>query len=181
MMTIRKFICILFVLEIFSKKNTTTASEVVYPIFQLKELTVSIDSDIVDLQQSSFYNKLGFEGAFEKAMHTILSEVDDLESPMSMMIEDRFNELNQKFIHPIPTAIKLHAQINLKKLLNRSSTVVSLYHERTKEQYCPPPERKEDVKDFWIFCLKIPDYSDHMYWILVDRLGAKTPYIYGFN
>jgi hypothetical protein len=33
----------------------------------------------------------------------------------------------------------------------------------------------------WIFSLYLPDLSDHLYWIVIDRATSGDAYIYGFN
>lgn len=43
------------------------------------------------------------------------------------------------------------------------------------------PHDGETVQDNWIFMLRLPNFSDHVHWAVVDRSGIKRAYNYGFN
>lgn len=149
--------------------------------FHLSGMSVTIKNDTVAFQKRKFKNNVSFEQSLRLAIHNILNDARDIESPLSLMIEDSFFKLKEKISDPVPIVVKLEAQKQLKLFLNKPSTSLGLFDARSKKQFCFPPEQGELVRDYWIYCLKIPEYSDHLYWILVSRLNKETVYNYGFN
>lgn len=43
----------------------------------------------------------------------------------------------------------------------------------------PVPDKHELVEDYWIFVLFLPDLSEQVYWVIIDRAGEKPAYVYG--
>ena len=149
--------------------------------FHLSAMSVSIKNDTVEFQKRKFKSNVSFEQSIRLAIHNILNDDRDIESPLSLMIEDSFFKLKKKISTPVPIIVKLEAQKQLKFFLNKPSTFLGLYDGRSNKPFCFPPEHGEKIRDYWIYCLKISEYSDHLYWILVSRLNKKNVYNYGFN
>ena len=69
----------------------------------------------------------------------------------------------------------------LRQQLQDPKTSLALYLGQTVKGLSYPPEQGESADDNWIFVLRIPTLSDHLYWVIVDRQGQRAPYLYGFN
>lgn len=142
------------------------ARQVVSEEFGLVNMTIEILASEVRYQSSTFENKVGFEDALRAALRSFMEDGTDLESPLELIKDDFFDpsEKERKAI--------------LFDYLNRSSTFLRLVTPDTKVGY---PERSESIQENWIFQLRITSYSDHLHWAIVDRLGKRLTYNYGFN
>ena len=149
--------------------------------FDLSEMTTIIEHDTVSFQKLKFENKVSFEQSLHLAINSIFNDSSDIESPLALMIEDSFFEKKKKIEDPVPLIVRTNAQNKLKTFLNQVTTTLGLFDSRSKNPFCFPPEKGELVRNYWIYCLKIPEYSDHLYWILVSRSDKHIVYNYGFN
>jgi hypothetical protein len=153
--------------------------------FKLNKISLKID--LIELNQqishnsSSYPNGVGFKKSLEKSIITILNFKNDWEAPLAMILEDACFELfNHQYDlcfkndEPVES-VKTYAVKKLKEFLNQKSSTLSLL--KLGER----PEHGEKVEQNWIFQLKMNTYSDHIYWIIIDRSGKKEPFLYGFN
>ena len=95
--------------------------------FHLSGMSVTIKNDTVAFQKRKFKNKVSFEKSLRLAIHNILNDARDIESPLSLMIEDSFFKLKKEISNPVPSIVKIEAQKKLKLFLNKPSTLLGLF------------------------------------------------------
>lgn len=141
---------------------------------------ISCENEEVVHQQHEYNNQINFSAAMISALNTFIADHGEAENLLSMLLQDAFDELKMSWVTPPPPEVLAHAQLKLRSLLGTSSTLFALVPaEPLKPIFAP--ERGEHIADSWQFFLSIPSYSDHLFWAIVDRSGAKAPYSYGFN
>jgi hypothetical protein len=121
--------------------------------FHLTEIHNKLQVDEAQKQEKLFPGTIGAEKAVTLAIESFLTDSSHVESPLALANskEDLFSYLNQ------PT-----------------SEIQFVY---VGEE----PEHGESVNDNWIIELRIRSLSDHIFWSVVDRMGKKPTYNYGFN
>jgi hypothetical protein len=121
--------------------------------FHLTEIHNKLQVDEAQKQEKLFLGTIGAEKAVTLAIESFLTDGSHVESPLALANskEDLFTYLNQ------PT-----------------SEIQFVY---VGEE----PEHGESVNDNWIIELRIRSLSDHIFWSVVDRMGKKPTYNYGFN
>ena len=136
----------------------------------LSTLPLIITEAEVKAQLARYGGSTNFEQAFRTALTTILTNGEDIESPLALFREEYPNDPN--------------VAGTLKGYLNRSTARLALiriadFDEDTQQFF--PPEHGETLEDGWAFSLYIGDFSDHGYWAIIPRPNPSTGYIYGFN
>lgn len=113
---------------------------------------------LADLAQQDewYHSPLPGAEALKIALQVILHDTHTLRCPMSI-VGSRDELLNA---------------------LNRHSAKLYLVSEGNDDL---KPQWGEKVEHNWIFCLYLPHISDHLYFVVIDRRGARAPYVYGFN
>lgn len=148
--------------------------------FDLASMALSFPRDEVEAQNRLSNNLVNFRVALEQALINISADYSNKESPLAMLIEDSFHELDIAPTLPLNALVLEYARAKLKHFMNRSSTLLALVTSNPARPVFPP-EHGEHLSQNWIFFLSIPEYSDHLHWIIVDRQGNNGPYTYGFN
>ena len=145
----------------------TTESKIATILKQagISKLTVDVPTEAVAAQATFAGNRVSFEKAFGQAVESFLTDADDIESPRSLF-GDEFENGDAK----------------LKEYLNDPASKISLVQadERMDGASWYPAEHGESVEKNWIFALRIPGFSDHLFWAIIPRNG-EAPYNYGFN
>lgn len=159
---------------------------------ELPALISTIITDEYDIQRMSFeysleeiagqedqpHHQVSFIKALRLALETLLTDGEDAESPRSIVMNvyelfpgevDRADELIQSRLreHLVDASLQLLPNVD--------------WTDRDQEFDFNPPENGESASENWIFGLYMPTLSDHFYWIVVDRTGTASPYVYGFN
>lgn len=160
------------------KTLAQTLSEVVKTTIGASQLAYSYDEAEVRSQQALPQSNLHFVEAFTLALETILQDEQNLESPRGIIreiyglfpdqVEDAEAQLQQK----------LRAYLQTGELILLPN--VNWDNWRREDGYYPP-ENRESAADNWIFYLRLPQLSDHLFWIVIDRTGTQKPFLYGFN
>lgn len=114
-------------------------------------------SELLEQARQYSSNITGYE-ALKIALQVLLTDSDSPETPLSL-----FSEAGEDVLLG----------------LNRSSAELFLVHADNLDRF--KPEHGESIQHSWIFCLSLPDFSDHLYWIVVERNGNRPAYVYGFN
>ncbi len=131
-------------------------------------------------QLQNFNNSLSFMEALQRAILSLLNDANDVESPRALTMEvfglDPATD---------PTAA---GQIDekLRQYLNTGRIGLLPEYDPNDEaswENLPYniPENRESVSANWIFVCSLPDLSDHIFWVIVDRAGEMAAYNYGFN
>jgi hypothetical protein len=126
-------------------------------------------------QINSLENFIDFKKATSVALDSFLTDSSHPESPLALMIDYAFEDLGVEYKTPIPSEVRTHADYLLRIFLNRPSTTLRIL---PLDEF---PEQGENPQTYWIFHLKMADFSDHSYWSLVHREGFRATYNYGFN
>jgi hypothetical protein len=142
------------------------AREIVSEEFRLVNMTIEILVSEVQYQSSVFENQVSFDDALRTALTSFMEDGTDLESPLGL-VKDDFSGISEKERKAI-----------LFDFINRSDTILRLVAPDTETGF---PERGEAIQENWVFQLRMPSYSDHLQWAIVDRLGKQPTYNYGFN
>lgn len=136
----------------------------------LPTLPLIISEAEVKAQLARYGGAPNFEQAFRTALTTILTNGEDIESPLSLFREEFSSDPD--------------IAGTLKGYLNRPTARLALIRmadfDEDTQQFIPP-EHGETLEDGWAFGLHIGDFSDHGYWAIVPRPSPSTGYIYGFN
>ncbi|MFM9947376.1 MAG: hypothetical protein ACKV1O_05505 [Saprospiraceae bacterium] len=160
------------------KTISDIVEEVVREDMAFQQMVVEIFEEEVKLQRSFPENKVSFENALRWALDSFLKDGGGKESPRSIAM----NVFNLPPEGGDDRETKLENR--LREVMDRGKFYL-LPNLKTEEDWdnfdFPPPQNGENVKDFWIFGLYIPDLSDHTFWALIDRKGKKETYNYGFN
>lgn len=160
--------------ELSERAQTT---EALLDRLQIEGLCVVYDETDIEEQEQLANNTLDYYTALAAALKSFLEDGTRIESPRSI-IRETFG----LFPDRIPDA---EAQIatRLRDFL-QSGELQLLPNEEWDEEEdydFTPPEDRESTTENWIFSLRLPQLSDHIYWVVVDRSGKRAPYNYGFN
>lgn len=140
---------------------------------EFPRMTLVFDSVEVKAQAGHFAGDKRFEDAVSDALTSIIHDRSDLESPLSLARElcvddDKSNECARNvlmhFWHKPKSSMALIGRTNQD---NRSN--------------CFMPERGEHIEDNWLFCVRLPELSEHLFWAIVPRNRIQAAYNYGYN
>ena len=141
--------------------------------FGISHITVIIDESEVALQSTRFSGDRTFEKACLDAFRSLLFDDDDSESPLALALDlcsngKRKQECaREKLNHHISSATSYF-------------TLIPQVIHSVRDQVFPP-EHGERIDENWLFYVKLPTLSDHLFWVIVPRNGLKPVYNYGFN
>ncbi|MBX2873482.1 MAG: hypothetical protein KTR30_15320 [Saprospiraceae bacterium] len=157
---------------------TARISNIIEDEYDMQRLSLEYSLEEIEAQEALPHNQVSFIKALRLALETLLTDGEDAEAPRSIIINvyelfpgevDRAEEL-------IQSRLREHLMdASLQLLPNMDWT------DRDQDFDFNPPENGESAADSWIFGLYMPSLSDHFYWIIVDRTGGASPYVYGFN
>lgn len=143
--------------------------------FHLENLNNMLQVDEAQNQEKLFLGKIGAEEAVTLALKSFLEDSRHIESPLALATLLALEELDLPSEKTQdPKVIKKAKEILFTHLNQYSSEIRFVF---IGEQ----PEHGEKVESNWIVRLKIPTLSDHIFWAVVDRNRAASPYNYGFN
>lgn len=146
--------------------------------FDVPRLEVVYKSADIKAQEALSENQRGFIQALRIAVETILLDGNDQESPRAIV-----KEVFELFPGEVENAEE-KIQLKVREFLS-TGTLQLLpnlnWSDRDQDFDFSPPENGEMADTNWIFSLYLPDLSDHLYWIIIDRATSGDAYIYGFN
>lgn len=122
-----------------------------------------------------------FATALREAVRCFLFDEDDYETPRNLV-----REVHGYWPDQIPDAEARLYQHLLDYLNAGTLFLLPLFSEELTEEERDalpfyPPEWGERPEQNWLFGLRLPTLSDHLYWAVVDRSGRRASYCYGFN
>lgn len=126
-------------------------------------------------------DKVSVSSATQLAMAVILDNFDAIEAPLNIAAHGWASTHQQRLSGDLTLDQKTAARAFLREQMQGSQTSLALHLGSIIKGQDYPPEQGESTRDNWIFVLRIPTLSDHLYWVIVDRRGQNAPYIYGFN
>lgn len=146
--------------------------------FDIPRLEVVYKSTDITVQEALSGNQQSFIQALRLAVKTILTDGNDQESPRAII-----KEVFELFPGEVENAEE-KIQAKVREFLN-TGTLQLLpnldWSDRDQGFDFSPPENGEMADTNWIFSLYLPDLSDHLYWVVIDRATSGDAYIYGFN
>ncbi len=146
--------------------------------FDVPRLEVVYKLADIKAQEALSENQRGFIQALRIAVETILLDGNDQESPRAIV-----KEVFELFPGEVENAEE-KIQLKVREFLS-TGTLQLLpnlnWSDRDQDFDFSPPENGEMADTNWIFSLYLPDLSDHLYWIIIDRATSGDAYIYGFN
>jgi hypothetical protein len=133
------------------------------------QLTMKVSPSAIN-KQMAMGSKVTFIDALQLAIRSFLEDDNEIESPLSQM-------LNDPGAFDLPEgADKAAATKVLRSYLNQPTSTLTL--QTAKSEY--PPENGEKIDSNWIFLLQLEEISG-LYWVIIDRSGAKAPCNYGVS
>ncbi len=140
---------------------------------------IRVDRKVLEAMNKRFKNKVPFPDALDTAIHTILNDESDRNSPRAVMMDvlevypDQYADYTvfDQIIRP-----------ELKKRMNEGYLMLLPVWEEIPEDKrdFQTPDNREASERHWNFFLGITT-DDHQFWTIVDRLGKKNAYNYGLN
>lgn len=155
--------------------ETAAAETSVRGAFGLTQIAIDWTAEDICAQQAAFPGSVAFAAAVSQSLSSFLEDPSDAESPLAVATLLAFEEMDRPVIEPTPTDVLDRARQILKTYLNRPTAKLSIVAADDT------PERGEPVSVNWVIRLKVNDLSDHIFWSVVDRAGARPAYNYGFN
>ena len=143
-------------------------------VYDMEDLPLKFDREVV-CRQHEWDNLVGFNTAFERALDAIFYDANDPESPLALFIDWVFFNYGWDYGDYFEDEVEELARRELLSFVNRESSSLRLV--KSEER----PAGGESARHNWIFELRIPEFSDHVFWTVEDRRGEEYPYIYGFN
>ncbi len=144
-------------------------SQLLSDVFGINSDILYVNPKLLEIYQRG--SSLSFQDALARALMSLLNDLDAPESPLAIAqfgVElDWRLPLGQSKIKDfiLPRAyLKQEIDYGMLELANINF----------------PPEGGESFEEDWIFTLQLP-LSDHIYWAVVPKSGAKKAYNYGFN
>ncbi len=149
--------------------------------FQLPGLVIEIDEAEVNNQSQLSHNVISFEQALSATLSSFLKDGNRMESPRDVVlnVHEIFREQFES-----EAAWEEALTNRLRAYMNEGGFLRLLpLHMPTNEEDINfnLPEDGESTKDNWIFQLSLRTLSDHVFWAVTDRTGARPTYNYGFN
>lgn len=121
-------------------------------------------------------NSVTFPEALKSAIETWSHDGSHLESPLNISIDLALEVLNRPYSdRDNPDVIQKGREI-MEEHLARPNTRIRLLKLAEENPYGP-----ETPHTAWIFRMKIPSLSDHIFIAIVPRDGSVPAYNYGFN
>ncbi len=149
--------------------------------FQVLGLTFEIDGTEVRQQSQLAENQVPFTHALRATLQSFLTQGDQIESPRNLVME-----VHQIFRENFESDAAWNEALTerVRAYMNEAGFLRLLpleIPENKDDIDFNPPEDGESTRDNWIFQLALRTLSDHVFWAVTDRTGAKPTYNYGFN
>lgn len=136
-------------------------------------------SQSLGFSQTSVEQRAGrsSEEAETEAQRVLLNQCDDPESPLALV---------SAYLHPGDdcrvAGQSEDVQIKLKEQLKNKRSEFRLLTEKDfADESALLPEHGETPETNWIFRVRMPALTDHIYFAIVPKDSAEAAYIYGFN
>ncbi len=160
------------------------ANAVIQKDFAFDTLSLSVDEkallEVFKVDQQQAYT-ISLSRATHLALGQIFDNYETVESPLSIAAMG-WSETTGKYLSsPLKKTQKHAISAYLRTQIQNQKTSLSLFTGTTVQGLSYPPEQGEAFDSNWVFVLRIPSLSDHIYWIIVDKKGQRAPYVYGFN
>lgn len=134
---------------------------------------IKVNYDMIKLESLESDNAYSYLEALDIAIESFLTDSSNPGSPLSI----------------VPAVMKSYRgnasrpQQNLEKLIELINSGGSLCMPDIEgaSNDCVHAEEGENIEENWIFLLRIPEVSDHMFWAIVAKDGKDEVYNYGFN
>lgn len=145
---------------------------------------LKVNFNAVELSEQRKFEGVLFEDALRDALEKFMTYSKGSEGPYNIATEDYQSE----FCNDVKGKERVRRWMSNKckpPKRSRDYATISLVYRDYKNIRDPKitsrPEDNKLVKDYWIFDLRMPMLSDHLYWAVVDRMGKRQTYVYGFN
>jgi hypothetical protein len=161
--------------EVSCSQMALSTTEMVRSELGLRNIQLNLPKSEVCLQHERYVNMVSYRDAVNLAFESFLNDGTHIESPIALAIEISYSELGIPYQNPHPPEVLENAKKNVLGYLNDVSSQFSLV------PVGQLPEHGETVQENWVFKLKMPRFSDHIYWAVIDRTGVRKVYNYGFN
>ncbi|HMO40797.1 MAG TPA: hypothetical protein PKC76_05825 [Saprospiraceae bacterium] len=155
--------------------------EMVEGEFLLPGLAVDIDEDEARIQGALEGATVSLEQALQATLRSFLYEDMDGENPRELIVnvhDIRRENFDSEAAWNEALLDKLHHYLNNGGKLRLLPLEIPTNED---ELDFSPPHDGESTRENWIFQLQLPKLSDHVFWAVTDRSGAKATYHYGFN
>jgi hypothetical protein len=137
----------------------------------------------VQAQIDGLQNEVSFKQALRAALQSFRYDGREIESPVFLAHEDELEGPCAAEVLGFRLSCLMNDPDALLAIVARDGAVHEVAHNGgTTRVY--PPEEAEAVSDSWVFYLKAPQLSDHLFWAVVQRKlagGKVVAYNYGFN
>jgi hypothetical protein len=165
-----------------ARSEIASANQVIQDDFGLAQLNLVVDEQLLKKEiETSAASIVSLAKATQQALALILDEYSYGEVPLNLAAHGWSETVGELLSVPLTQKQKLASAQFLRQELNDSHTSLSLFLGVTVRGLVYPPEQGEKYDKNWIFVLRIPSLSDHIYWIVVDKKGEIPPFVYGFN
>ena len=166
-----------------SPSSQQAISNIIVQGFRLQGIHWQISSEEIRLQRR-LPGAVDFPDALRQAMFSFVYDEGSLESVRNIVKEVHMEEAKPEDFE-FPWAYEDFLTRKVNEYLNAGVIylVPISIHELDPDDFedIYPPEDGEQVAENWIFMLRLPTLSDHLFWAVVDRKGKKETYSYGFN
>ena len=160
------------------------ANQVIQDDFGFTQLNLKVDEKLLkkEIEKTpAAASIISVSKATQQALALILDEYSYGENPLNLAAHGWSETVGELLTVPLIKEQKLAATQFLRQQMKNSQTSLSLFLGMTVKGLAYPPEQGEKHEQNWIFVLRIPSLSDHIYWIVVDKKGEISPFVYGFN
>lgn len=168
----------------FNNIQNTDAMSIIQTVvikeFDLPNLRIIASEEEVNAQSALPNNVVSFEDMLRATLASILKDGSDVESPRSL-VENVHELFRDRFDSDEAWDAALTAKVREYLKENSQLALHPLRPLTDDEDLFNRPEGGETSDKNWIFQLSLRNLSDHIYWIITDRTGAKPTHNYGFN
>lgn len=149
-------------------------------LFELPGLTIEIDETEAS-NQNQLHNAISFEQALSATLSSFIKDGTRMESPrdLVMNVHEIFqSNFTSESAWDAALSDRVRAYMNEGGFLRLLPLRMPANEEEINFNL---PEDGESTADNWIFQLSLRTLSDHAFWAVTDRRGARPTYNYGFN
>ncbi len=135
-------------------------------------------------EQEELDDSLTFEEALYAALNSFIRDGETAESPQDVVLATHKDLREENFDNPSEFHRALRDKVRAYMQDEGLITLLPLnIYDMDEEELgdLQPPEGQESLNESWIFSLRLPKLSDHVYWAVVDRAGMLETFNYGFN
>lgn len=165
-----------------AKNEIASANRVIQDDYGFSKLQLLVQAEALQKEiDCGTKDKVTMSQATQLALALILDSFDAIEAPLVIAAHGWASTHDASLSDELTRDQKQAAVQFLKAQMQSRETSLALHLGGITKGKDYPPEQGESAQDNWIFVLRIPTLSDHIYWVIVDRQGVNAPYLYGFN